>query len=59
MELVEIPTANSYGLEADNLAAAIQGDEPPLLGRDDAVGQARTIEALYTSAQTGRQLQLG
>jgi hypothetical protein len=30
---------------------AIRGEAPPLLGRDDAVGQARTIEALYDQAE--------
>jgi D-xylose 1-dehydrogenase (NADP+, D-xylono-1,5-lactone-forming) len=52
-EVIEIPAANPYGLEADNLAAAIRGAEPPLLGRDDALGQARAIEALYASADSG------
>jgi predicted dehydrogenase len=53
VELIEIPAANPYGLEADNLAAAIRGAEAPLLGREDAVGQARAIEALYASASAG------
>jgi predicted dehydrogenase len=52
-EVIEIPAANAYGLEADNLAAAIRGAEPALLGRDDALGQARAIEALYASADSG------
>lgn len=52
-EVIAVPAANPYGLEADNLAAAIRGAGPPLLGRDDAIGQARTIEALYASADSG------
>jgi D-xylose 1-dehydrogenase (NADP+, D-xylono-1,5-lactone-forming) len=52
-EVITIPAANPYGLEADNLAAATRGAERPLLGRDDAVGQARAIEALYASAESG------
>ena len=51
-ELIEVPSANAYGLEADNLAAAIRGDGVPLLGRADAEGQARAIEALYASADS-------
>ena len=47
-------TANSYRLQLDNLAAALEGRAPQLLGREDAVGQARTIEALYRSAAEGR-----
>ena len=53
VEVIEVPAANPYGLEADNLAAAIRGDGSPLLGRDDATGQARAIEALYASADSG------
>jgi hypothetical protein len=30
-----------------------------LLGRADALGQARTIEALYEAADTGRAVSLG
>ena len=52
-ELIEVPSANAYRLEADNLAAAIRGDGVPLLGRADAEGQARAIEALYASADSG------
>ena len=32
---------------AENVSDAIRGESPLLLGRDDAVGQARVIEALY------------
>jgi predicted dehydrogenase len=53
-ESVEVRQANSYRLQLENLADAIQGRGPQLLGRDDAVGQARTIEALYRSAAEGR-----
>ena len=35
------------------MSAAILGQGKPLLGREDALGQARTIEALYRSAATG------
>src|SRR5581483_9208090 len=42
-EHIEIKPANSYGLEAENFSAAIRGETKPLLGRRDAIGQARTI----------------
>jgi xylose dehydrogenase (NAD/NADP) len=58
-ELVEVPAANSYRLELENLADAIDGVAPQLLGREDAVGQARAIEALYRSAAEGRAVGLG
>jgi predicted dehydrogenase len=37
----------------ENMSAAIAGAAEPLLGREDAVGQARTIAALYRSAAEG------
>jgi xylose dehydrogenase (NAD/NADP) len=49
-EVVAVPRANSYTLELENLADAIDGRAPALLGRDDALAQARTIDALYRSA---------
>jgi len=47
------PRANAYALEVADLEAAIRGDSAPLLGRADALGQARAIEALYASAEHG------
>jgi D-xylose 1-dehydrogenase (NADP+, D-xylono-1,5-lactone-forming) len=35
------------------MSAAIRGEAAPLLGREDALGQARAIEALYRSAADG------
>jgi len=34
------------------------GGGEPLLGRDDAIGQARALEALHDSARTGRSVAL-
>ena len=42
--------ADPYQLELDDLSAAIRG-RTTVLGRADALGQARTIEALYRSAR--------
>jgi xylose dehydrogenase (NAD/NADP) len=53
VEWIEIEHADSYTLELENLADAIQGRGEPLLGREDAVGQARAIAALYASAERG------
>ena len=50
VERIEVPRADSYQLELENVADAVSGAAPLLLGRDDAVGQARAIEALYRSA---------
>ena len=57
-EIVDVAHANSYRLELENLADAAQGRGAQLLGRDDAIGQARTIEALYRSAAGGRTVEL-
>ena len=51
----EIPVTpvDPYPLELLNMSAAILEEGQPLLGRADALGQARTIAALYESAATG------
>ena len=49
VERIALEPADSYRLEAENLSAAIRGQAQPLLGRADAVGQARVIEALYAA----------
>ena len=55
-ELVEVEEADAYTLELENLADAIEGRAPTLLGRADAVGQARAIDALYRSAESGTRI---
>jgi xylose dehydrogenase (NAD/NADP) len=50
VEHVVVEPGDSYLLELENVSAAIRGEATLLLGRDDAVGQARTIEALYGAA---------
>ncbi len=58
VEVLEVPRADPYRLELENLADAIEGKAPALLGRDDALGQARAIEALYCSAAEARPVDL-
>ncbi len=58
-ELIATEHADSYRLELENLSAAIRGSASPLLGRADAVGQARAIEALYAAADGGRAVRIG
>jgi xylose dehydrogenase (NAD/NADP) len=50
VEQVAVESADSYRLELENVSGAIRGESSLLLGRRDAVGQARTIEALYGAA---------
>jgi D-xylose 1-dehydrogenase (NADP+, D-xylono-1,5-lactone-forming) len=51
-ERIDAEDADRYQLELENLSDAIRGAAQPLLGRADAVGQARVIEALYRCAET-------
>ncbi|HYM57673.1 MAG TPA: Gfo/Idh/MocA family oxidoreductase [Solirubrobacteraceae bacterium] len=56
VEDVEVQAADSYALELADFARAARGEAAPLLGADDALAQARAIEALYRSAETGRSV---
>jgi D-xylose 1-dehydrogenase (NADP+, D-xylono-1,5-lactone-forming) len=58
VERVELEPANSYQLELENLSDAIRGEGKPLLGRDDAVAQARVIDALFQSARVADEVPL-
>ena len=55
-EVVAVEAADPYTRELENLADAIEGRAPALLGRADAVAQARLIDALYRSAQSGARV---
>ena len=50
---------DSYQLQLENLADAIAGEAELLLGRDDALGQARALAALHASAGSGEPVSLG
>ena len=58
VERIELDPIDSYRLELENLSDAINGEAPLLLGREDAVAQAQTIEALHRSAETGEVVAL-
>ena len=47
-----------YRRQLANFVAAVRGDAEPLLGRDDAVGQARALDALYRTATAGQAVAL-
>jgi D-xylose 1-dehydrogenase (NADP+, D-xylono-1,5-lactone-forming) len=57
-ERIVVEQVDPYRLQAENMSAAIRGERRLLLGREDAVGQARTIEALYASAERGSAVTL-
>jgi D-xylose 1-dehydrogenase (NADP+, D-xylono-1,5-lactone-forming) len=57
-EEVRVEQVSPYRCEAENFAAAIRGSAPALLGRADALGQSRAIDALYRSARGGQTVSL-
>jgi D-xylose 1-dehydrogenase (NADP+, D-xylono-1,5-lactone-forming) len=58
VERIELEPEDSYRLELENVGAAIRGEAGLLLGRDDAVAQARALEALHRSAGSGEAVRL-
>ena len=58
VERIELDVVDSYQLELENLSDAIRGDGELLLGRADAVAQARVLEALHESATRGAPVSL-
>lgn len=51
IEEIGLDVVDSYQLQLENFSDAITGRAQPLLGREDALGQARVIEGLYLSAE--------
>ena len=58
IERIELEPVDSYRLELENVSDAIRGEAELLLGRDDALAQARTLEALHRSATTAAPVSL-
>jgi xylose dehydrogenase (NAD/NADP) len=54
VEVIEFEPVDHYRLELEDLDRAIRGEGEALLGRADALGQARTIAALVRAAELGR-----
>jgi predicted dehydrogenase len=52
VERIELEREDSYKLELENLSDAIRGRAPLLLGREDAVSQAKVLQALHASGMT-------
>jgi predicted dehydrogenase len=58
-ETLAVERVNAYAREVEDLSRAVREGGRPRLGRADAVGQARTIDALYRSAAEGRAVDVG
>lgn len=59
VERIAVAPADSYRLELENVTDAIEGRAALVVGPDDARAQARAIEALYASADSGSTVTLG
>jgi D-xylose 1-dehydrogenase (NADP+, D-xylono-1,5-lactone-forming) len=57
-ERVDVEDVDRYFLQVENFSTAVRGEAEPLLGRADALGQVRAIEALYRSAASGAAVSL-
>ena len=53
-----VPPGDPYLAQLDDFCAAVRGERPPLLGRDDALGQARALDGLLRSAGAGVPVEL-
>ena len=53
-----VEPGNAYRDELDDFCAAVRGGRPPLLGRDDMLGQARVLDALLRSAEARKPVDL-
>jgi predicted dehydrogenase len=58
VEVIRGEEADSYRLELENVSDAVRGEGQLLLGRADAVAQARALEALRRSAASGEPVSL-
>jgi D-xylose 1-dehydrogenase (NADP+, D-xylono-1,5-lactone-forming) len=58
VETIDAAHVDPYTREIEDLEAAAAGERAPLLGRDDALGQARTLAALHRAADTGAPVDL-
>jgi D-xylose 1-dehydrogenase (NADP+, D-xylono-1,5-lactone-forming) len=53
-ERIDVDDGDRYFLQVENFSRSVRGEAEPLLGREDALAQARAIAALYRSAEDGR-----
>jgi xylose dehydrogenase (NAD/NADP) len=58
VERIPVEAADSYQLELERVSQSIAGETPALLGREDALGQVRALDALYRSAETAAPVDL-
>jgi predicted dehydrogenase len=52
------PLVNPFELEFEHFSDCVHNQRPPVITPSDAVGNARVLEALQTSLETGRAVEL-
>jgi D-xylose 1-dehydrogenase (NADP+, D-xylono-1,5-lactone-forming) len=57
-ERVAVEALDPYACELEDFAAAVAGERPQRYGREDALGQARAIAALYASAEANQPMEV-
>jgi len=55
---VDVEDVDRYYLQVENFSAAVRGEAEPLLGRADALSQARALDALLRSAEQAQAVSL-
>src|SRR5690554_6492248 len=58
-ERIATPVVEPFTAAVDNLGRAIRGQEAPLLPAEDAIAQARVLDAVLQSARDGARVWLG
>lgn len=58
-ERISAAVLEPFTAVVDNLGAAIRGEAEPLLSAEDAIAQARVLDAVFQSAREGRRIRLG
>jgi predicted dehydrogenase len=53
-----VEPGDQYRAELDDFCAAVRGERDPLVGRDEMLGQARTLDALWRSSETAEVVAL-
>jgi xylose dehydrogenase (NAD/NADP) len=58
VERIAVEPLDPYACELEDFAAAVAGERAPRYGRADALGQTRTIAALYASAESNEPMEV-
>lgn len=54
----EVPSVDQYALQADDFAAAVFGERPPLFSPGDAVSNMKVVDACLLSAEKRERVEI-